>query len=62
MSYKIYIYILMLLLSAFALSGVNFDHIIKSRYKNEARVLAFLLILSLAYASSTFIINIIEAI
>ena len=62
MSYKIYIYILMLLLSACALSGVNFDHIIKSRYKNEARVLAFLLILSLAYASSTFIINIIEAI
>ena len=52
----------MLLLSAFALSGVNFDHFIKAKYKNEARVLAFLLILSLAYTSSMFIINIIEAI
>ena len=62
MSYKIYIYILMLLLSAFALSGVNFDHFIKSKYKNEARVLAFLLIIGLAYMSSAFIINIIEAI
>ena len=62
MSYKIYVYILMLLLSAFALSGVNFDHFIKAKYKNEARILAFLLISSLAYTSSMFIINIIEAV
>lgn len=62
MSYKIYIYIFMLLLSAFALSGINFDHFIKSKYKNEARVLAFLFMLSLAYTSSMFIINIIESI
>ncbi len=62
MSYKIYIYILMLLLSAFALSGVNFDHFIKARYKYEARVLAFLMMLGLAYTSAMFIINIIEAV
>ena len=52
----------MLLLSAFALSGVNFDHFIKARYKYEARVLAFLMMLGLAYTSAMFIINIIEAV
>ena len=62
MSYKIYIYILMLLLSSFALSGVNFNQIIKTNYKNEARILAFLLILSLSFTSSMFIINVIELI
>ena len=52
----------MLLLSSFALSGVNFNQIIKTNYKNEARILAFLLILSLSFTSSMFIINVIELI
>lgn len=60
MSYKVYIYALMLLASVFAISGINFDGIIKRSKVFESRVLVILLIMSLTYLSSSFIINIIE--
>ncbi|MBE6148795.1 MAG: DUF1146 domain-containing protein [Firmicutes bacterium] len=60
MSYKVYVYALMLLASVFAISGINFDGIIKRSKIFEARILVLLLIISLAYLSSSFIINFIE--
>ena len=39
MNYKAYIYIITLLISIFALSGVNFDNFIKTNKVIEARLL-----------------------
>ena len=60
MNYKICIYIFMLFASVFAVSGINFDGIIKKAKNMEARILVIILIMSLAYLSSSFIINFIE--
>lgn len=55
MNYKAYIYIATMLLSAFALSGLNFDAFIKSKKAIEARVLAFLMCIGLSYIVTNFI-------
>lgn len=55
MNYKLYVYIFFSMLSAFALSGVNFDKILKKDRYWEARILVVLLSLVLGYIVTNFI-------
>lgn len=61
MNYKVFIYLLMAILSAYGISGINFDGFIRKRHVLEARILAFLLVLGLSYISGSFLISIIES-
>ena len=60
MNYKIYIYVISLFLSAYAVSGINFENIIRKNKVIEARVLMMLLSFSFAYLISNFFINFME--
>ncbi len=51
------IYFISVLFSIFALSGVNFDNFIKKNHALEARILFYLLSISLGYLVANFIIN-----
>ena len=55
MNYKAYIYVISVLLSAYALSGLNFDNFIKKNKALEARVLVIILSISLGYLITNFI-------
>jgi uncharacterized membrane protein YwzB len=52
------IYALSLVCSTFAISGINFDGFIKKNHVWEARFLAVLMILGLAYLVAQFFIGI----
>ncbi len=55
MNYKLYVYIFFSMLSAFALSGVNFNKILKENRYWEARILVVLLSLVMGYIVTNFI-------
>ncbi len=55
MNYKAYIYIITLLMSMYALSGINFDRFIKTNKAIETRLLVVLLGLSISYLVTNFI-------
>ena len=55
MNYKIYIYVITMLLSAYAISGVNFDKFIKANKAIEARVLVIILSIACSYLVTNFI-------
>ena len=56
MDYKIILYIVFTFVAAFALSGVNFNAIIKKDKVIEARVLVVILSLSLGYLLTNFVV------
>ena len=60
MEYKIFVYILSVFLSAFALTGINFDGFIKKNRVWEARILFLLLSLALGYLVGSFVIDFTE--
>jgi len=60
MTYKTFIYLVAVIFSAFALSGVNFDKFIRQNRVWEARILAVLLSIALGYLVGSFIINFVE--
>ena len=60
MNYKAYIYIITLLISAFALSGINFDQFIRSNKVIEARILVILSSIALSYITTNFITDFIS--
>lgn len=55
MTIKTYIYAITLMISIFALSGVNFDGFIKKNKAIEARILVILLGISMSYMITNFI-------
>ena len=55
MNYKIYGYVFFSMLSAFALSGVNFNKFLKQDRYFEARILAMILSMVLGYILTNFI-------
>ncbi len=55
MIYKLYLYVFFILLSAFAISGINFDNFIKKNHKWEARILVILLSFALGYLITNFV-------
>ena len=60
MNYKVYIYIIITLLSSLALSGINYNNFFKKDKVVEAKILVFLFILALSYLVTNFIINFLE--
>lgn len=60
MNYKLLIYVFNLMLSMFAISGINFEKIIKNNRIWEARILVMILAMSLAYLLSNFIFSFLE--
>lgn len=60
MNYKTYIYIVSVLLSTFAISGINFNNLFRKNKVFEARTLVVLLVLALGYLVGTFVITFIE--
>ena len=60
MSIKIYIYVITLLASAYALSGLNFDAFIKKNKALEARILVVLLSMACSYLVTNFIYDFIS--
>lgn len=60
MNYKAYIYVITLLMSIFALSGINFDGFIKTNKALEARLLVILLSIATSYLVTNFITDFIS--
>lgn len=60
MNFKTYIYIVSVLLSTFAISGINFSGVFRKNKVIEARILVILLAIVLGYLVGTFIITFIE--
>lgn len=56
-SIKLALYILFSFVSAFAISGINFNGIIKKDKVVEARVLVIILSLSLSYLLTNFVFD-----
>ena len=57
MNYKIYLYAIFLFLSIFALSGVNFNVIMKKNKAIEARLLVMILGCAFSYLLTTFVVD-----
>ena len=57
MMYKVLIYTLSVLVSTFAVSGINFNNFFKKGYSNEARAFVFIIIIALGYLLGSFIIE-----
>ena len=57
MDYKIYIYVVCIFLSAFAISGINFNNFFRKNRVIEARVLVLLLSLALGYLVGSLVIS-----
>ena len=60
MSYKVYVYVITLMMSIYATSGINFDGFIKKNKAIEARVLVILLSVALSYLATNFITDFIS--
>lgn len=62
MDFKIVIYAVMLLVSTFAVSGINFDGFIKRNHIWEARFFSIILIITFGYILTNFIYDIVGVI
>ena len=60
MQYKIYIYVITVLLSTYTLSGINFDKVMKHNKIIEARILVLLLSFISGYLITNFITDFIS--
>jgi uncharacterized integral membrane protein (TIGR02327 family) len=60
MNFRTYIYIVSVLLSTFAISGINFGNVFRKNKVIEARILVILLAIALGYLVGTFVITFIE--
>ena len=57
MNYKVYLYVINVLLATYGLSGINFDKIMKSNHQIEARVIVILLSFIVGYLVTNFIVD-----
>lgn len=60
MNFRTYIYIVSVLLSTFAISGINFNNLFRKNKVIEARIFVILLVLALGYLVGSFVITFIE--
>lgn len=58
MVYKLAVYIISLMLSIFAVSGININAIFKKGHIKEANVFMLIIIVSLTYFLANFIIDV----
>ena len=57
MHYKVYIYVISVLLSTYALTGINFEKIIKKNKIIEVRILVILLSFIIGYLITNFVVD-----
>ena len=57
MDYKIYIYVICIFISAYAISGINFNNVFRKNKVVEARLLVLLLSLALGYLVGSLVIS-----
>jgi len=57
MNYKVYLYVINVLLATYALSGINFDKLMKNNHHIEARIMVILLSFILGYLITNFIVD-----
>ena len=60
MNYKIYVYVISILISVFSLTGVNFEKITRKNKITEIRVLVLILGFILGYLLANFIFDFVE--
>lgn len=60
MDYRVFIYAISLFVTVFAFSGINYNNFFRTNHKLEARIFVMLLIISVSYLVSSFIIGFIE--
>lgn len=60
MNFKTYVYIVSVLLSTFAISGINFTNFFRKNKNIEAKIFVILLSIALGYLVGTFIITFVE--
>lgn len=60
MNYKLYVYVFCILLSIFALTGVNFEKITRKNKTTEIRILVIILGFILGYLVANFIFDFLE--
>lgn len=60
MNYKAYIYVVTMMLSAFALSGINFNKMILTNKKVETRILVILICICMSYLVTNFITDFLD--
>lgn len=60
MNYKIYLYVINVLLSTYCLSGINFDKIMKRNKPIEARILVIIISFITGYLLTNFITDFIS--
>ena len=60
MDYIIYIYVVCVFISAFAISGINFNNVFRKNKVVEARILVLLLSLALGYLVGSLVISFIN--
>jgi uncharacterized integral membrane protein (TIGR02327 family) len=61
MNYKVYLYVINVLLSTYALSGINFNKIMKSNKPIESRIIVIILSFILGYLFTNFIVDFLNA-
>ncbi len=57
MNYKLYLYALFMFLSIYALSGVNFNGIMRKNKVIEAKILIMILSIALSYLLTNFVVD-----
>lgn len=62
MNYRVFIYIIMLFLAMFTLSGINFTNFFKKQSELQAKCFIILIAMGLSYLASEFILKFIELI
>jgi len=55
--YNFLIYLIVLAITMWAIDGVNFNNIFKKNHIYQARIFYILIVLSIAYLASSFIIS-----
>jgi len=60
MNIKILVYGIMLLISVFAITGININNLFKTNHIWEARIFTILLVMSLTYLSGSLILDILS--
>ncbi|MDD2207781.1 MAG: DUF1146 domain-containing protein [Bacilli bacterium] len=58
--YKALIYAISVLISVYALSGINFNNFFKKNHELEAKTLIIILSFALGYLLASFVINFLE--
>ena len=60
MNYKTFIYVVITLLTAFTLTGINFNGLFKKNHSLEAKIFVGLITMAVSYLVTNFIIQFME--